>query len=1314
MSKQLLTIALLLLCHVGSMADSRLFTTDQLTSLLITSIQKDQRGYLWVGTEYGLNRFDGVRFRQYYADAENPTALKEDCVWKLVSDSQGTLWVVGSHYAQRYDDTIGGFIAIDHHFNDLKSMHQLSDGSLVCIDAQNGFFVVDRKTNTVQPHRLLNSLIEKDSGPLGLFEDSRGLLWIWTQNHGVTLYNPKTKHRHHFTHDEVSNSCITAVIEDGSHRLFIIGSTKILHYDHATSSVTPIKKNYPTPLNYRCAGIDKKGRLIAGTFGNGTFRMDSEGVMQSVTSPNNIKYDTGHGKVLSFLSTTTGEWTGCYQAGLLFVSNTSPSFSYYPLENDDKNNNEVLSVLYADRQSGNVWIGKTNDGLTLVDKSMNTVRHILNGTTVISMHISGDGTIYAGTYASGMLRIAKDGSHKETGFGSNRIKAIVPSPLSKDELLVASFNRGLFRYNMKTGTTEQVKGLGNYCINTMQSDSKGRIWIGHYDGATCYNPKTNTFTDVKTSDGDFKRCVCYSICVAHDGKIWFATSKGLWHTTTPGLPTLSEGTIQMRQYTTKDGMPSNMVCAVDEDSQHRMWASTFNGLCMVGEEKPTTFHKGDGLQQTCYARSLYARLGDRFYFGNDYGFTAFNASYINANSTSTPLVITAIQTPNTLAYRPWDTSALDTYASGKTSLEDATSLTFEYDDNTFTLMLSNMNFGSGIQNVEYRINGGSWTQPPGDADFVSFNNMAPGKYLLEARTNIGTNSSPVSSWTITILPPWYLTWWAYLIYICITIAIAVTLWRYWHQRRTIMLGEQRIQFYVDISHELRSPLTLIKSPLSTLQNVKGLDHKAQRALHHIEVNTERLLSLTNQILSIRRIEKGQMHFHMQPVEMKTYISDIIDGYIYVADTRGIKINTDIEEGVCCDIDVEWFDKVVSNLLSNALKYVVDEEGVVDVSMSKADDIMTLSVRDNGDGVDEAQLKRIFQRFYQAENRVGAGMMGYGIGLNLSYKIAKHHHGTISASNRTDGKRGAIFTVTIPCRSSIPEELLRPTAPQEPETPAVSTNTLPDIKTDTPERRIIRARTSYRLAFVDDNENLRDFIHTELSETYTVSTYANGEDALADIIEQQHDVVVTDIKMPKMNGYTLLQRLKSNVTTSHIPVIMLTTLSDHDSLLEGLDKGADAYIPKPFNVEELEAVVANVIENRLRLRGKYSGLQDQEDTLVKVEMKGNDEILMNRIMEIINQNLTDSDFNVEMLVDKIGMSRAQFYRKIKELTGMTGGEFIRGLRMKEAARLLQKTDVGIAQVGYRVGFSSPTNFSVSFKKYFGISPSEYAQQHRSSL
>lgn len=504
-----------------------------------------------------------------------------------------------------------------------------------------------------------------------------------------------------------------------------------------------------------------------------------------------------------------------------------------------------------------------------------------------------------------------------------------------------------------------------------------------------------------------------------------------------------------------------------------------------------------------------------------------------------------------------------------------------------------------------------------------------------------------------------------------------------------------MQFLINATHDIRSPLTLIMEPLKKLKERLGNAEEYHEDIDTMDRNAQRLLTLVNQILDKRRLDKHQMNLSCRETNLVEFSRGLVSLFTYNANLRGIQIKLEMPETpVNAWIDRNKLDKAIANLLSNAFKYTPNG-GEIIFRIEKQDKKVLLYVIDSGKGLGKNDdAKTLFERFYQGKNSADMHLGGSGIGLNLCRSIVRLHGGDVYAHNREDGKSGACFIIELP----LGKEHLK-------------NNQIYSDNRDTKKKqqRGAASRNS-KILLVDDDIEICRYLKSELSDWYRFVICNNGKEALKQLLSGDFDLVVSDVVMPEMDGITLLRNIKGNANISHVPVIMLTSKSEISDRLEGIKLGADAYLAKPFSLEELHLTIDNLIDNVRRLKGKFTGALKQDDKVEKVEVKGYDEELMERIMKVVNENLSDSDFNVEKMCDEVGVSRTQLHRKLKEMTGVPTSEFLRNIRLNEAARLIREHKINITQVSYMVGFANNSHFSTAFKKYFGMSPTEYAARY----
>lgn len=619
------------------------------------------------------------------------------------------------------------------------------------------------------------------------------------------------------------------------------------------------------------------------------------------------------------------------------------------------------------------------------------------------------------------------------------------------------------------------------------------------------------------------------------------------------------------------------------------------------------------------------------------------------------------------------------------------------DFKSIVLSFSQLDYQS-VGNIvfQYRINGGRWISNAAGENSFNFTGLSYGHYRIEVRTYCnGKYSTYKKVINLDVLAPWYLTVWAKLIYLSLVLGFMAAVIFIYLRKKKRDLEEAKMQFLINATHDIRSPLTLIMEPLKKLKERLGNAEEYQADIDTIDRNAQRLLTLVNQILDKRRLDKHQMNLSCRETNLVEFSQGLVSLFTYNANLRGINIRLEMPETpVNAWIDRNKLDKAIANLLSNAFKYTPNG-GEIIFRIEKQDKKVLLYVIDSGKGLGKNDdAKTLFERFYQGKNSADMHLGGSGIGLNLCRSIVRLHGGDVTARNREDGTSGACFIIELP----LGKEHLK-------NNQIYSDN----VNTGMKQQRGAASRNS-KILLVDDDIEICRYIKSELSDWYRFVICNNGKEALKQLLSGDFDLVVSDVVMPEMDGITLLRNIKGNANISHVPVIMLTSKSEISDRLEGIKLGADAYLAKPFSLEELHLTIDNLIDNVRRLKGKFSGALKQDDKVEKIEVKGYDEELMERIMKVVNENLSDSDFNVEKMCDEVGVSRTQLHRKLKEMTGVPTSEFLRNIRLNEAARLIRERKINITQVSYMVGFANNSHFSTAFKKYFGMSPSEYAAKY----
>lgn len=841
---------------------------------------------------------------------------------------------------------------------------------------------------------------------------------------------------------------------------------------------------------------------------------------------------------------------------------------------------------------------------------------------------------------------------------------------------------GLYVWNRKSGKMTQYlmddkrphKTICNNWISEIRLDSRGWIWCATTNGVSCMDTKTGYF-DIILSRPLLEGKTCYCTLELSDGKIAIATEMGLYlydrkkQQTTPWPH--SESISGLRIYSLK------------KDAKGNLWMSTAQGIwCYDSKAKSFfSFEKGNGLLTKEYLAGVVGSTSDGVIcYGNSEGLTYFQPSEVKDYNEKT----SAIYLSGVL---------LD----GKMAPFIGDNLSVPSDFKSIVLSFSQLDYQS-VGNIvfQYRINGGKWISNAAGDNSFNFTGLSYGHYRIEVRTYCnGKYSTYKKVINLDVLAPWYLTVWAKLIYLSLVLGFMAAVIFIYLRKKKRDLEEAKMQFLINATHDIRSPLTLIMEPLKKLKERLGNAEEYHEDIDTMDRNAQRLLTLVNQILDKRRLDKHQMKLSCRETNLVEFSRGLVSLFTYNANLRGINIRLEMPETpVNAWIDRNKLDKAIANLLSNAFKYTPNG-GEIIFRIEKQDKKVLLYVIDSGKGLGKNDdAKTLFERFYQGKNSADMHLGGSGIGLNLCRSIVRLHGGDVYAHNREDGKSGACFIIELP----LGKEHLK-------------NNQIYSDNRDTKKKqqRGAASRNS-KILLVDDDIEICRYLKSELSDWYRFVICNNGKEALKQLLSGDFDLVVSDVVMPEMDGITLLRNIKGNANISHVPVIMLTSKSEISDRLEGIKLGADAYLVKPFSLEELHLTIDNLIDNVRRLKGKFTGALKQDDKVEKVEVKGYDEELMERIMKVVNENLSDSDFNVEKMCDEVGVSRTQLHRKLKEMTGVPTSEFLRNIRLNEAARLIREHKINITQVSYMVGFANNSHFSTAFKKYFGMSPTEYAARY----
>ena len=1265
----------------------RLYTSNDLSSSLIRCIIQDKYGFIWVGTNYGLNRFDGYKFSTYLCNPADTTTIQDNDIVKLYPYSKEFLFVATNRGLYKYSYLTNSFqhIVLEKKDEKIRVSSLIEDGKHNLLIGTSGYGAYRLDMTTGKVTRLSRkSANSVDDFFAMLFFDDEG--YLWQANHTkvlrkykyngksiklVSVYEPK---------DLFGISKLYATDKKG---FFVAHAGGIMRYDYASHSFSRYDFDFSS---HQGAGyisavtLDKYGNLWLGTSGDGTFKIPHGSRKAYRVELNNQSFIFDNAHISDLLIDRDGnQWYGCYMKGL-FLSNNDKNV-FHPVSLDELGAGmETISSVVGVADGLMLFVVK-NHGLYLLDEK--------TGNTKLLQSPAGPIKVYS-DFRKKVYVYGRDGIY-EYDWMHQTYRLLLPSNgLSLDDMRVdaagniyfTSQGNGLYVWNRKSGKMTQYlmddkrphKTICNNWISEIRLDSRGWLWCATANGVSCMDTKTGYF-DIILSLPLLEGKSCYSTLELSDGKIAIATEMGLYlydrkkQQTTPWPH--SESISGLRIYSLKKDVKGNL------------WMSTAQGIwCYDSKAKSFfSFEKGNGLLTKEYLAGVVGSTSDGVIcYGNSEGLTYFQPSEVKDYNEKT----SAIYLSGVL---------LD----GKMAPFIGDNLSVPSDFKSIVLSFSQLDYQS-VGNIvfQYRINGGKWISNAAGDNSFNFTGLSYGHYRIEVRTYCnGKYSTYKKVINLDVLAPWFLTVWAKLLYLFLILGLTAAAIIVFLRKKKRDMEEAKMQFLINATHDIRSPLTLIMEPLKKLKERLGNAEEYQADIDTIDRNAQRLLTLVNQILDKRRLDKHQMNLSCRETNLVEFSQGLVSLFTYNANLRGINIKLEMpEKPVNAWIDRNKLDKAIANLLSNAFKYTPNG-GEIIFRIEKQDKKVLLYVIDSGKGLGKNDdAKTLFERFYQGKNSADMHLGGSGIGLNLCRSIVRLHGGDVTARNREDGTSGACFIIELP----LGKEHLKDSQINS------------DYVVNGKKQQRGAASRNCKILLVDDDIEICRYIKSELSDWYRFVICNNGKEALNQLLSGDFDLVVSDVVMPEMDGITLLRNIKGNANISHVPVIMLTSKSEISDRLEGIKLGADAYLAKPFSLEELHLTIDNLIDNVRRLKGKFSGALKQDDKVEKVEVKGYDEELMERIMKVVNENLSDSDFNVEKMCDEVGVSRTQLHRKLKEMTGVPTSEFLRNIRLNEAARLIRERKINITQVSYMVGFANNSHFSTAFKKYFGMSPTEYAAKY----
>ncbi len=1263
----------------------KMYEYEKMASSVLTKACQDKYGFVWTATEFGLSRFDGYHFVNYYHIGKDSTSISGNLITTLACTSDGAMFIGCSNGLMQYDYTSDNFynFKFPHGIHPrVNSISETPQKKLWVSTAGHGVYLVDPDRRTVRhaPN------IEKVTGNrymTFLYTERRGYTWIFTSTGRLI----RCRINHDTTPTAITEVQTNAILpiyitEEESGQLLVFLTKKILRFNPLTGQLMDAGFLLPDDLEMSSAYKAPDGTIYIGSKAQGLYTIKKGASVAQQETLLDRHYPLRGISVSSIcLDKTNNLWMACPHHGLYFCSTIKQKFLSWNFTHNGERLCDGISSITPPSGDTGAFCVMQNKGLFKVDAFGNTTKceGIPSDCNVIFR--SKHGSYWLGT------QHALYAFHPQTGTVSMvySLEGKGTTSIAEDhkgQLYVSIFGDGfaLFDQNGKlsrhynTRKKPQRKGakFGNDWVMQIYCDQQGLVWLATLSGIWCYDPEKDYFVDFGTGDGIMREKNVSAICEMPDHNLMVGTQSGLYlcNRTSGRVVPLPGG----------EALVDMSISSMERDNDGDIWISTLKGIWQYNSKarKLISFVGNQEIAEEEFVGRASCHDNDFIYFGSNSTVTLFSPNDLKGKAPSTGHVHITQFSSLSRKYNPLDSNYV-----------------IPWDDNHFTLEVSLLDSRNTDVSFEYRVNDGKWTRFENEGNALTFTKLDYGTYQLEIRASRGGICvSDTKRITIKVEAPWYASTAAQVVYCLAGLSILCLMALYFYRRQKANFEEEKMRLLINATHDIRSPLTLILGPIDKLKELvrKNCDAEARevidRYVNTIDRNVERLLILVNQILDIRKIDKRQMKIKCKETDMADFAKKSCLPFGFIAEQRGISLKVEaVGHGLIAWIDPIHFGKVMANILGNAFKYTLDG-GEIIIRISQDDKTLTIEVTDSGIGLGNEKTSRFFERFYQG--KACPDGTGTGIGLNLAMNIVKLHGGSIAAANRTDGQRGACITIQLPRGNSHLD--------------AENIYVEPENKETSP--KVIYKKG--HIMVVDDDCELSAYVARELSPWYQVDRFSNGLDAMQALFSQEYDLVVSDVMMSGMDGISLLKKIKQNPNSNHIPVILLTSKSEVVDRLAGFKSGADAYLVKPFTIEELHARIDNLLDTMQRLKGKFTGSQQQLDKVKQVDVKGNDEQLMANIMKSVNGHLSDCDFTVEILASEVNMSVVQLHRKMKKMAGVPTGKFIRNIRMEQARRLIAGGKLNISQVAFEVGFNDPTYFSTVFKQYFGKSPSEYAE------
>jgi signal transduction histidine kinase/ligand-binding sensor domain-containing protein/DNA-binding response OmpR family regulator len=1293
----------------------------------IRQLLKDRGDDFWVVTKRGTAYYDAVKGEMLQLPFLDVDGIQYTYhVNHLLKDHAGEIIAATSNGIFKFDISEKKFLKYpvpnpDFQFVNHNGIQVIATDNLNRLwlgTLNKGLFVFDQKQDKVIElvHRQngVNTLF--DNKIFSVFQDSYGIIWVGAET-GLYSFNEigatPVRYLPSPKHGSLPHHTVNSIYEDSRSRLWILTNGGVSLFNRESGL---FENYYHEDFN-------------PASLSSNAFRTMFEDFQGNL-------------------------WLGAVEDGINIVKVHDIEFENYtriPNNPLSLNYPQVLSIV--EDNDNNLWVGTNGGGLNVIDKNRSSVRYILhqennpfalNSDAIMGLYKHTNGSIYIGTYLGGMtiynpekksFRTYRHNPDNQNSLVNDVVNGFSAGP---DGSVLVATNKGVDLFDPVTETFSRFGSpssaasyeiSNNYITGIILDEKKNELWIASHYGLNRINLSSHEVTKYHHTglQGEIGDNSVFCILMDSQDRLWAGTDNGLC------LFNPESGDFSI--YRTEHGLPNNSINGILEDFLGNIWLSTLNGLAKLDmkDENFYSFGLDDGMATIEFSLNAAYRGSDgKLYFGGRKGLIAFDPLMIKIPDYKSPLVFTNLYINNQPAQPGKDGSPL------QKALNYTRKLVLRHDQSFLTFDFTTLNYINPRKDRFYYMLEGF------DSDWISVGNsrsayytrLPAGNYTFKVRAiqnfNQITNSLPLD---VEVKPPFWLSRMAYLFYFLVLIVIIYSVWRFFHDRalynrlsfvqkveseKLIELNQAKLRFFINVAHEFKTPLTLILSPLELLVNRGIKSQPAANVTKTIQTayrNALRLSRLVSQIMELRRIDTGSLKLAVHEINIVNHIREICTNFDDFAHNHDIDFDviTPYEEFMLW-VDADKIEKAFFNLLSNAFRFT-PERGEITVTIRTITNVGTncpkawksphgflcIDVKDTGPGIQKSQQEKIFERFYQNNNDVLSDPASTGIGLSIVKEFVEIHKGCIQLSSEPG--KGSIFTMILPIgKEHYTPEDFAPSSYDDLRKYVAPTETEEKRTGVKPFFHETARGYPHKILVVEDNHELRNFILDNLESKYEVHEADNGREGLRMAETIHPDLIVSDIMMPGISGIELVKKIKSNINTSHIPVILMTVLGDLSHQVEGIETGADAYIVKPFHFSLLEANINSLIENRRAIINKF--LTDDKAELASIPVSKLDQAIMKKAMEVLEKNMDNENFTAEEFSQEMNMSRSNLHVKLKALTNLSATEFIRNVRLKKSVELLSQQEYTVSQVAAMVGFKSISYFNRCFKNAYGQSPSNY--------